>query len=170
LLTIKEQHMAVTGVLAFGGIVVALVQPLVVPLISDLPALPHASTADATWVITATLLAGAVATPVVGRLGDMFGKRLMLPGSPFGPSSNLTWGSARSSAPRTRSGVSTRGSARPSGRGHFPTDQAALKCVYLAVMSLGPTSTGRKRWTMRWKAALQAFDITFDGRLTAGRR
>ncbi|MBQ0855581.1 IS256 family transposase (plasmid) [Streptomyces sp. BH-SS-21] len=55
-------------------------------------------------------------------------------------------------------------------RGHFPTDQAALKCVYLAVMSLDPTGTGRKRWTMRWKAALQAFDITFDGRLTAGRR
>ncbi|MGY5014999.1 hypothetical protein ACWCY6_44320, partial [Streptomyces sp. 900105755] len=31
---------------------------------------------------------------------------------------------------------------------------------------LDPTGTGRKRWTMRWKAALQAFDITFDGRLT----
>ncbi|MQY40633.1 hypothetical protein SRB17_86660 [Streptomyces sp. RB17] len=28
----------------------------------------------------------------------------------------------------------------------------------------------RERWTMRWKAALQTFDITFDGRLTAGRR
>lgn len=55
-------------------------------------------------------------------------------------------------------------------RGHFPTDQAALKCVYLAVMSLDPTGTGRKRWTRRWKAAFQAFDITFDGRLTAGRR
>ncbi|GLP67355.1 hypothetical protein TUSST3_39770 [Streptomyces sp. TUS-ST3] len=55
-------------------------------------------------------------------------------------------------------------------RGHFPTSQAALKCVYLAVMSRDPTGTGRKCWTMRWKSALQAFDITFDGRLTAGRR
>jgi transposase-like protein len=55
-------------------------------------------------------------------------------------------------------------------RGHFPNDQAALKCVYMAVMSLDPTGTGRKRWTIRWKAALQAFDIAFDGRLTAGRR
>ncbi|WP_103511432.1 IS256 family transposase [Streptomyces sp. SM13] len=55
-------------------------------------------------------------------------------------------------------------------RGHFPTEQAALKCVYLAVMSLDPKGTGRKRWTMRWKAALNAFDIAFDGRLTAGRR
>jgi len=55
-------------------------------------------------------------------------------------------------------------------RGHFPNEQAALKCVYMAVMSLDPTGTGRKRWTMRWKDALQAFDITFDGRLSAGRR
>ncbi|MFJ7999427.1 IS256 family transposase [Streptomyces sp. NPDC096310] len=49
-------------------------------------------------------------------------------------------------------------------RGHFPTEQAALKCVYMAVMSLDPTGAGRKRWTMRWKGAMNAF----DGRLTAG--
>jgi putative transposase len=55
-------------------------------------------------------------------------------------------------------------------RGHFPTEQAALKCPYLAIMSLDPTGKGRKRWTNRWKAALNAFDITFDGRLSAGRK
>jgi putative transposase len=55
-------------------------------------------------------------------------------------------------------------------RGHFPTEQAALKCVYLAVMSLDPTGSGRRRWAIRWKPALQAFDITFDGRLSAARR
>jgi len=55
-------------------------------------------------------------------------------------------------------------------RGHFPNEQAALKCVYMAIMSLDPTGTGRKRWTMRWKDALQAFDIAFDGRLSIGRR
>jgi putative transposase len=54
-------------------------------------------------------------------------------------------------------------------RGHFPTEQAALKCLYLALMSLDPTGKGRKRWTNRWKAALNAFDLTFDGRLSAGR-
>lgn len=54
--------------------------------------------------------------------------------------------------------------------GHFPTEQAALKCVYLAVMSLDPTGNGAKRWTRRWKPALQAFDIAFDGRLTATQR
>jgi len=55
-------------------------------------------------------------------------------------------------------------------RGYFPTEQAALKGVYLAVMSLDPTGTGRKRWAIRWKAALNAFDLAFDGRLSAARR
>jgi transposase-like protein len=51
-------------------------------------------------------------------------------------------------------------------RGHFPNEQAALKCVYLALMSLDPTGEGRRRWTMRWKAPLNAFQIAFEGRLT----
>jgi transposase-like protein len=51
-------------------------------------------------------------------------------------------------------------------RGHFPTEAAALKCIYLALMSLDPTGKGRKRWTMRWKAPLNAFQIAFEGRLT----
>ena len=51
-------------------------------------------------------------------------------------------------------------------RGHFPTEAAALKCVYLALMSLDPTGKGRKRWTVRWKAPLNAFQIAFEGRLT----
>jgi transposase-like protein len=55
-------------------------------------------------------------------------------------------------------------------RGHFPNEQAALKCVYMAVMSLDPTGTGRKRWMMRWKPALNAFEIAFDGRLAVGRK
>lgn len=55
-------------------------------------------------------------------------------------------------------------------RGHFPTEQAALKVLYLAVCSLDPTGKGRKRWSNRWKAALNAFDITFDGRISAARR
>lgn len=52
-------------------------------------------------------------------------------------------------------------------RGHFPNEQAALKCVYLAVMALDPTGRGRARWTQRWKSALNAFDIAFNGRLSA---
>jgi transposase-like protein len=52
-------------------------------------------------------------------------------------------------------------------RGHFPTEQAALKCLYLVTRSLDPTGTGRTRWTMRWKPALNAFAITFGDRWPA---
>jgi transposase-like protein len=55
-------------------------------------------------------------------------------------------------------------------RGHFPNEQAALKCVYMAIMSLDPTGKGQARWTLRWKTVLNAFDITFDGRLSAPRQ
>jgi putative transposase len=54
-------------------------------------------------------------------------------------------------------------------RGHFPNEQAALKCVYMAIRSLDPPGHGQRRWMMRWKPALNAFEMTFDGRLTAGR-
>jgi len=50
-------------------------------------------------------------------------------------------------------------------RGHFPTEQAAMKCPYLAVRSLDPTGRGQQRWSNRWKPALNAFAITFEGRL-----
>jgi transposase-like protein len=50
-------------------------------------------------------------------------------------------------------------------RGHFPNEQAALKCLFLTVASLDPTGTGRKRWTNRWKPALNAFAIAFPGRI-----
>jgi transposase-like protein len=50
-------------------------------------------------------------------------------------------------------------------RGHFPTEQAALKCVYMAIMSLDPTGVGRQRWSNRWKAALNAFTLAFPGRI-----
>ncbi|MCA2221941.1 MFS transporter [Nonomuraea aurantiaca] len=66
------------AVLAFAGIVVALMQTLVIPLVPQLPALLHATPSNTSWAITATLLAGAVATPVFGGLGDMYGKRLIL--------------------------------------------------------------------------------------------
>lgn len=52
-------------------------------------------------------------------------------------------------------------------RGHFPTEQAALKCLYLVTRSLDPTGQGRARWTMRWKPALNAFAITFADRWPA---
>ncbi|MFB7532842.1 MFS transporter [Streptomyces sp. NPDC056178] len=69
---------AVTAVIALSGVVVSLMQTLVVPIIPQLPHLLNAEPSDASWVITATLLAAAVVTPISGRLGDMFGKRKIL--------------------------------------------------------------------------------------------
>lgn len=50
-------------------------------------------------------------------------------------------------------------------RGHFPNDTAALKCLYLVTRALDPTGRGRARWAMRWKPALNAFAIAFEGRI-----
>ena len=49
-------------------------------------------------------------------------------------------------------------------RGHFPNEQAALKCVYLAVRAFDPTGK-RAGWVMRWKPALNAFSLAFEGRI-----
>ncbi len=54
--------------------------------------------------------------------------------------------------------------------GHFPNEQAALKRIYLATLALDPTGKGKVRWANRWKEALNAFDMKFDGRVSAGRR
>ncbi|MGI5375024.1 MFS transporter [Streptomyces sp. CA-251387] len=69
---------ALVPVLAFAGIVVAVMQTLLVPVIKDLPQLLDTTPSNATWVLTSTLLSGAVATPIMGRLGDLYGKRRML--------------------------------------------------------------------------------------------
>ncbi|WP_406154331.1 MFS transporter [Streptomyces sp. NBC_01023] len=66
------------GVLAFCGVVVAVMQTLVVPLLPHVPALTGSTPAAASWLVTVTLLTGAVCTPVLGRVGDMYGKRRVL--------------------------------------------------------------------------------------------
>ncbi|MEU5535523.1 MFS transporter [Streptomyces sp. NPDC020362] len=65
-------------VLASGGILMAVMQTVVVPLLPDLPRLTGSSAATVSWMVTATLLSGAVLTPVLGRAGDMYGKRRVL--------------------------------------------------------------------------------------------
>lgn len=68
----------VIGVLASCGLAVSLMQTLVVPLLPQFPRLLSASPGTVAWLVTATLVAGAVCAPVLGRLGDMYGKRRML--------------------------------------------------------------------------------------------
>ncbi len=74
----RRANGALVPVLAFAGIVVAVMQTLLVPVIKDLPQLLDTAPSNATWVLTSTLLSGAVATPIMGRLGDLYGKRRML--------------------------------------------------------------------------------------------
>ncbi|MGC5361843.1 MFS transporter [Streptomyces sp. DT24] len=66
------------GVLAFCGVVVAVMQTIVVPLLPHIPALTGSTPTAASWLVTVTLLTGAVFTPVLGRVGDMHGKRRVL--------------------------------------------------------------------------------------------
>ncbi len=69
---------AVIGILSLCGTVVALQQTMVIPLLPDFPGILGVSADDAAWLVTATLLTSAVATPIMSRLADMFGKRLMM--------------------------------------------------------------------------------------------
>ena len=66
------------AVLSAAGISVSLMQTLIVPLIPELPNLLATSASNASWAVTATLLTAAVATPVFGRLGDLYGPKPML--------------------------------------------------------------------------------------------
>lgn len=74
-----DQHPRLAvAVLCAAGIVVAVMQTIIVPLIPRLPELLDTSPTNASWALTITLLVGAVITPISGRLADMFGKRKVL--------------------------------------------------------------------------------------------
>ena len=68
----------VITVLALCGTLVSLQQTLVLPLLPEFPGILGTTSENASWLVTITLLTGAVGTPIVSRLADMFGKRLML--------------------------------------------------------------------------------------------
>lgn len=65
----------VIAVLCFGSLCSALMQCLVIPIQSDLPRLLGTNASNASWVVTATLLGGAIAMPIAGRLADVLGKK-----------------------------------------------------------------------------------------------
>ncbi|MBC7304916.1 MAG: MFS transporter [Nocardia sp.] len=66
------------AVLAACGILMALQQTMILPLLPSLPTLLNTSASNASWLVTATLVSGAVVTPLIGRLADMYGKRRRL--------------------------------------------------------------------------------------------
>ncbi|MFQ4149657.1 MFS transporter [Arthrobacter sp. LAPM80] len=73
----KRTSLVIT-ILCLAGTVVALQQTMVVPLLPDFPKILGTSADNTSWLVTITLLTSAVATPIVSRLADMFGKRRMM--------------------------------------------------------------------------------------------
>ncbi|WP_034508357.1 MFS transporter [Blastococcus sp. URHD0036] len=76
----RRSHRVIAAVLACGFFTYALLQSMVIPVLPTIQAELGTTQADVTWVLTANLLAAAVATPIVGRLGDMFGKHRLFVG------------------------------------------------------------------------------------------
>jgi EmrB/QacA subfamily drug resistance transporter len=75
----KRPHYNLTfAILAISGIAFALLQSLVAPALRTIQVDLHTTTTTVAWVFTGYLLSASVATPIVGRLGDMFGKKRML--------------------------------------------------------------------------------------------
>jgi EmrB/QacA subfamily drug resistance transporter len=76
-----RQHYGITlSALALGGLAYALLQSLVAPALPEIQHSLHASESGVTWVLTAYLLSASVATPLLGRLGDIHGKERILVG------------------------------------------------------------------------------------------
>src|SRR2546423_6760091 len=68
----------ILAVLSLGGIAYALLQSLVVPALPQIQGSLHTSESAVGWILTAFLLSASVATPIIGRLGDMYGKERLL--------------------------------------------------------------------------------------------
>jgi EmrB/QacA subfamily drug resistance transporter len=68
----------ILAVLSLGGIAYALLQSLVVPALPEIQNALGTSEGAVGWILTAFLLSASVATPIVGRLGDMYGKERLL--------------------------------------------------------------------------------------------
>jgi MFS family permease len=73
-----SKQLIVLLVIGVGALMVSLTQSLLVPVLSEVGADLHASGDGAAWILTSTLLVGAVAVPAFGRLGDLYGTRLMV--------------------------------------------------------------------------------------------
>jgi len=75
-------------------------------------------------------------------------------------------GNAGLDEPAAGQGADSIGRCESSKMGfHFPSEQAAMECLYLVTRSLDPNGTRQTRWAVRWKPALNAFVVTFGDRM-----
>ncbi|GAB1640254.1 MFS transporter [Krasilnikovia sp. MM14-A1259] len=96
----RHSEAALILTLGLAAMIVSMMQTLVVPILGLIQQDLHTSSADVSWVTTATLLSAAVFTPLLGRLGDQHGKKptllgvlvLMVAGSILAATTHsLTW-------------------------------------------------------------------------------
>jgi EmrB/QacA subfamily drug resistance transporter len=74
----RHSHRLTFGVLATGAGVFALLQSLITPALPTVQHAMHTSQATVTWVMTAYLLSASIFTPILGRVGDLVGKKRTL--------------------------------------------------------------------------------------------
>src|SRR5487761_1318447 len=74
----RTRYRVTFAVLATAVASYALLQSLVIPVLPTIQAGLHTSQSTVTWVLTAYLLSASIFTPIMGRLGDMWGKERML--------------------------------------------------------------------------------------------
>lgn len=74
----RTDHRLTFAVLIVGVGGYSLLQSLVIPVLPTIQAALHTSQANASWVLTLYLLSASVFTPIIGRLGDMWGKKPLL--------------------------------------------------------------------------------------------
>src|SRR3954454_9733166 len=75
---VSPRPRTILAVLSLGGISYALLQSLVVPALPEIQKSLHTTESAVGWILTAFLLSASVATPIIGRLGDMYGKERLL--------------------------------------------------------------------------------------------
>jgi EmrB/QacA subfamily drug resistance transporter len=74
----RPRHTLTLAVLAVAALAFSLLQTMVAPALPDIQRELHTSTTGVTWVVTVYLLSASVCTPIIGRLGDMYGKEGVL--------------------------------------------------------------------------------------------
>src|SRR6266508_4143650 len=74
----RQHHNVTLAILTMAGIALALQQTMVIPALPALQRELHTTTTWVTWVLTVFLLVASVATPILGKLGDQYGKERLL--------------------------------------------------------------------------------------------
>jgi MFS family permease len=74
----QPSQIAAVTVVCIAGLMVSLTMSVLIPVLPQVAVALHSSTTSTEWLLTSTLLAAGVAVPIVGRLGDLYGKRLLL--------------------------------------------------------------------------------------------